>query len=81
MGAEGKKAASRAGNYQDAATASLDRDIDNDATTQDDGEGDQAVQANPAASGRAVEPDHSISILSSVEKVIPVNHVIVMDLD
>ena len=61
--------------------ASLDRDIDNDATTQDDGEGDQAVQANLAVSGRAVEPDHSISILSLVEKVIPINHIIFTDLD
>jgi len=52
--AEVKKAASRAGNYQDAATASLDRDLDNDATTQDDSEG----------------PDQLESILSSIDKVI-----------
>lgn len=38
--AEGKKAASRSGNYQNAATASLNRDLDDDATTQDDGEPD-----------------------------------------
>lgn len=52
--AEVKKAVSRAGNYQDAATASLDRDIDNDATTQDDSEG----------------PDQLASILSSIDKVL-----------
>ena len=40
--AEGRKAASRAGNYQDATTALLDRNLDNDATTQDDGEDDQS---------------------------------------
>ena len=42
--AEGKKAASRAGNYQDAATASLNRDFDNDAATQDDIEADKPGQ-------------------------------------
>jgi hypothetical protein len=57
--AEGKKAASRAGNYQDAATASLSRDFDNDAATQDDSEADQA------------RPEQSGSILLSVEKVLP----------
>jgi hypothetical protein len=67
---EGKKAASRAGNYQDAATASLDRDLDNDATTQDDSEGDQGNQAVSGDSGRAVVPDRSGSILSSVDKVL-----------
>ena len=56
--AEGKKAASRAGNYQDAATASLDRNLDNDATTQDD-------------NNHPVGPDRSGSILSSVDKVLP----------
>ena len=56
--AEGKKAASRAGNYQDAATASLDRNLDNDATTQDD-------------NSHPVGPDRSGSILSSVDKVLP----------
>jgi hypothetical protein len=66
--AEGKKAASRAGNYQDAATASLDHDLDNDATTQDDGEGDHG---NQAVAGRTVEPDQSGNILSSVNKVRP----------
>jgi hypothetical protein len=55
--AEAKKAASRAGNYQDAATASLDRDVDNDATTQDDDDEDQNNQSK--------------NILSSVDKVIP----------
>lgn len=64
--AESRKAASRAGNYQDAVTASLDRDLDNDATIQDDNEGDQA---NHAVSGRAVEPDRSGNILSSVDKL------------
>jgi hypothetical protein len=54
--AEGKKAASCAGNYQDAATASLNCDFDNDAATKDDIEADQA---RPAQSG---------SILLSVEK-------------
>ena len=57
--AEGKKAASRAGNYQDAATAPLNRDFDNDAATQDDSEADQA------------RPDQLGSILLSVEKVQP----------
>ena len=57
MTAEAKKAASRAGNYQDAATASLDHKIDNDTTTQDDGEDDQNSQSK--------------NILSSVDKVIP----------
>jgi hypothetical protein len=47
--AEGKKAASCAGNYQDAATASLDHDLDNDATTQDDGKGDQVNLADQVA--------------------------------
>jgi hypothetical protein len=59
--AEGKKAASRAGNYQDATTASLDRDLDHDATTQDDVEGDPA--------SHAIVPNQSESILSSVAKV------------
>ena len=72
--AEGKKAASRAGNYQDAATASLDRDLDNDATAQDDSEGDQA---NLTVSSCTVEPDgpgcpdQSKNILSFVDKVMP----------
>jgi hypothetical protein len=69
LSAEGRKAASRAGNYQDAATASLDRDLDNDATTQDDSEGDQAIHA--VSGRRAVEPDRSGNILSSVDKVLP----------
>ena len=56
--AEGKKAASHAGNYQDAVTALLNHDFDNDAATQDDIEADQA---RPAQSG---------SILLSVEKVL-----------
>jgi hypothetical protein len=53
--AEGKKAASRAGNYQDTATASLDRSLDNSATTLDD----------------PVGSDISGDILSSVDKVPP----------
>jgi hypothetical protein len=56
--AEGKKAASRAGNYQDAATASLNRDFDNNAATQDDIKADQARTAQLG------------SILLSVEKVL-----------
>jgi hypothetical protein len=74
--AESRKAASRAGNYQDAATASLDRDLDNDATTQDDSEGDPA---NHTVSGRAVGPDRSGNILSSVEKVLLTNQIIVVN--
>ncbi|KAF8240864.1 hypothetical protein L208DRAFT_1230699, partial [Tricholoma matsutake] len=61
LSAEGKKAASHAGNYQDASMASLDCDLDN-------GEGDQA---NLAVSGHAVDPDQSKSILSLVDKVLP----------
>ena len=57
------KAASRAGNYQDAATALLDRGHDNDATTQDDGESD------PATSSHTMMPDSSGGILSGVNKV------------
>ena len=57
--AEGKKAASCAGNYQDAATASLNCDFDNHAATHDDIE---AEQARPGQFG---------SILLSVEKVLP----------
>ena len=55
--AEGKRAASCAGNYQDAATAPLNREFDNDAATQDDIE----AEARPAQSG---------NILLSVEKVL-----------
>jgi hypothetical protein len=64
---ESKKAASRAGNYQDAATASLDCNLDNDTTTQDEIEGNEG---NQAVSGHTVVPDRSGSILSSVDKVL-----------
>jgi len=57
--AEGKKAALCAGNYQDAAIASLNCNFNNDAATQDNIEADQA---RPAQSG---------SILLLVEKVLP----------
>jgi len=42
---EGKKVASCVGNYQDAATASLNSDFNNDAATQDDIKADQARPA------------------------------------
>ena len=59
---EGKKAASCAGNYQDAATALLDRDLDNDTTTWDDGESD------PATSSHTMMPDSSGGILPGINK-------------
>jgi hypothetical protein len=49
------------------ATASLDCNLDNDTTTQDEIEGNEG---NQAVSGHAVVPDRLGSILSSVDKVL-----------